>query len=178
MINISGGGTPKTSERAYWGSEIPFFTPKDAGNFFTLKTEKQLSQLGLDSCNSALFAPYTVFITARGTVGKISLAGKNMAMNQSCYALTGKNGLHQILVYFYTKKILSSLKAKATGSVFDAIVTRDFETEKVRKLSDKDTSYFLDIAVPVVEKILLNSIEGEKLSALRDSLLNRFFSIR
>ena len=66
---------------------IPFFTPRDVGTPYTFQTEKYITESGLDHCNSRLYPKNTSFVTARGTVGKVSLAGIPMAMNQSCYAL-------------------------------------------------------------------------------------------
>ena len=103
-------------------SAIPFFTPKDAGDLYTFQTEKYITDTGLNHCNSRLYPSNTTFVTARGTVGKVSLAGIPMAMNQSCYALTS-DVIDPILVYFYTLKAIESLKHKASGACFDAIVT-------------------------------------------------------
>lgn len=175
LIQILGGGTPKTGESKYWNGNIPFFTPKDVGSPYTLETEKTITEDGLSHCNSRLYPANTVFVTARGTVGKIGLAGVPMAMNQSCYALAGKN-LHQLLVYFYTLKAVDRLKHKASGAVFDAIITRDFETEQVFKLSEDDTNTFIKIAEPMYQSILNNSVENQRLVALRDSLLPKLMS--
>ena len=122
LIQILGGGTPKTGENTYWNGNIAFFTPKDVGTPYTLSTEKTITEEGLSHCNSRLYPVNTVFVTARGTVGKVGMSGVPMAMNQSCYALVGKE-THQLLVYFYTLKTVDRLKHKASGAVFDAITT-------------------------------------------------------
>ena len=85
IIQILGGGTPKTGESSYWNGDIPFFTPKDVGSPYTLTTEKTITEEGLANCNSRLYPVNTVFVTARGTVGKVGLPGVPMAMNQSCW---------------------------------------------------------------------------------------------
>ena len=175
MIQILGGGTPKTGENSYWNGDIPFFTPKDVGFPYTLTTEKTITEEGLAHCNSRLYPINTVFVTARGTVGKVGLPGVPMAMNQSCYALVGKD-THQLLVYFYTLKVVDRLKHKASGAVFDAITTRDFEAENIMKLSDDDTKAFLDVAEPIYQAVLNNSIENLRLSELRDSLLPKLMN--
>jgi len=36
LIQILGGGTPKTGESIYWNGNIAFFTPKDVGVPYTL----------------------------------------------------------------------------------------------------------------------------------------------
>ena len=175
MIQILGGGTPKTGESSYWNGDIPFFTPKDVGFPYTLTTEKTITEEGLAHCNSRLYPINTVFVTARGTVGKVGLPGVPMAMNQSCFALVGKD-THQLLVYFYTLKAVDRLKHKASGAVFDAITTRDFEAENIMKLSDDDTKAFLDVAEPIYQAVLNNSIENLRLSELRDSLLPKLMN--
>lgn len=175
LIQILGGGTPKTSEISYWNGKIPLFTPKDVGNPYTLNTEKSITEAGLDHCNSRLFPVNTVFVTARGTVGKVALAGVPMAMNQSCYALIGKD-IHQILVYFYTLKAVERLKYKASGAVFDAIITKDFEMENLKTLSNSATEDFIVKAEPVYQLILNNTIENQRLGKLRDTLLPQLMS--
>ena len=175
LIYILGGGTPKTNNEDYWNGKIPFFTPKDVGNPYCLLTEKKITESGLDNCNSRLYPVNTIFVTARGTVGKVCLAGLPMAMNQSCYALKSKED-NQLLAYFYTLEAINSLKHKANGATFDAIVTRDFETETINILSEQDTKEFTQIVKPIFEKILTNQKENINLSNLRDTLLPKLMN--
>ena len=176
VIQVLGGGTPKTGKQEYWNGEIPFFTPKDVGTPYVLTTEKNITPLGLVNCNSRLYPVNTVFLTARGTVGKVSLAGVPMSMNQSCYALAGKDGLHQIIVYHYVLETVKALKHKASGAVFDAIITRDFDTESVPALSSEQIDSFIAVAEPIYSDILNRTIENQRLAALRDTLLPKLMN--
>jgi len=176
VIQVLGGGTPKTGKQEYWNGEIPFFTPKDVGAPYVLTTEKSITPLGLDNCNSRLYPVNTVFLTACGTVGKVSLAGVPMSMNQSCYALEGKDGLHQIIVYHYVLETVKALKHKASGAVFDAIITRDFDTESVPALSSEQIDSFIAVAEPIYSDILNRTIENQRLAALRDTLLPKLMN--
>jgi type I restriction enzyme, S subunit len=91
VCEVLSGGTPRKDQSRFWGGSIPFFTPRDAPtNAWALRTDATITEEGLSSCNSLLYEVGTVFITARGTVGKIALAGRPMAMNQSCYALKAR----------------------------------------------------------------------------------------
>ena len=116
MIRVLGGGTPKTGNPEYWNGAIPFFTPKDVGEPYTFHTEKNLTEAGLNNCNSRLYPINTSFVTARGTVGKVSLAGKPMAMNQSCYALASET-IDPILVYFYVLKAVLEVIAPMMNAI-------------------------------------------------------------
>ena len=175
IINILGGGTPKTSNLDFWNGTIPFFTPKDVGDPYTFQTEKYITDAGLAHCNSRLYPINTTFVTARGTVGKVALAGVPMAMNQSCYALAS-DIIDPILVYFYTVKAIYSLKYKASGAVFDAIVTRDFNNETIKILSKTDSERVLESVSPMLETINNNVAENMRLSSLRDTLLPQLMS--
>lgn len=175
LIHVLGGGTPKTGIPDFWDGAIPFFTPKDTGTPYVFQTEKNITESGLQHCNSRLYPKNTTFVTARGTVGKVSLAGKPMAMNQSCYALVS-DVLDPILVYFYSLRAVDSLKHKAAGSVFDAIVTRDFETEAISVIKDDDSEKVLKAIKPMMNMIHSNTEEIRRLVALRDTLLPRLMS--
>lgn len=175
LINVLGGGTPKTGNPDFWDGPIPFFTPKDIGTPYTFRTEKYITEPGLNHCNSRLYPKNTSFVTARGTVGKVNLAGIPMAMNQSCYALTSEK-VNPILVYFYVLKAVASLKHKASGAVFDAIVTRDFDTETINVLTENDSQMVLSVIAPMMEVIRNNAEEIISLSALRDALLPKLMS--
>ena len=175
LIRVLGGGTPKTDKPDYWNGVIPFFTPKDAGKLYTFQTEKHITESGLANCNSRLYPQNTSFVTARGTVGKVSLAGKPMAMNQSCYALVSDT-IDPVLVYFYVLKAVSSLKHKASGAVFDAIVTRDFDTEVINVLNSDDSKAVLEVVAPIMNAIHSNIVANTQLSSLRDTLLPRLMS--
>ncbi len=175
LIDILGGGTPKTGNPDFWDGAIPFFTPKDVGAPYAFQTEKYITESGLAHCNSRLYHKDTTFVTARGTVGKVSLAGIPMAMNQSCYALASK-AIDPLLVYFYALKAVASLKHKASGAVFDAIVTRDFDSEIINILSDDDSKSVLSIIRPMMEIIHNNSKENMELATIRDSILPRLMS--
>lgn len=175
LIQVLSGGTPKTTDETFWNGDIPFFTPKDVGSPFTITTEKYITSAGLDHCNSRLYPVNTTFVTARGTVGKVSLSGVPMAMNQSCYALASDE-LHPMLTYFYTLKTVQSLRHKASGAVFDAITISDFKTETLNRITGEASSKVLALIAPMMENVLQNSMENIRLAAIRDALLPRLMS--
>lgn len=177
LVDIKGGGTPKTNIKEYWNGDIPFFSPKDVdSNCFVLDTEKHITAMGLDNCNSNLFPSKTVFITARGTVGKIVMAGTEMAMNQTNYALLGKHNVSQYYVYLITLQLVTRLLKKANGAVFNAITTRDFTNERIVIPFNSIIKSFSSIVEPLYENILLNEFQIKRLSQLRDTLLPRLMS--
>ena len=79
---------PDISNLTYWNGNIQFFSPADISNgYYTFTTEKHILKEGQNNCSSRLYPQDSIFITARGTVGKVTIIGTPMAMNQSCYGI-------------------------------------------------------------------------------------------
>lgn len=177
VVDIFSGGTPKTGNPEYWeGGNIPFFAPGDVTrSVYALTTEKHITEMGLANCNSSLYPIDTVFLTARGTVGKVAIAGNPMAMNQSCFAFRGKD-IPQSVVFQIIKHAVKSLKAKANGATFAAINTRDLGIERVA-IPSKDAMHAYDRDASVwLSEILTNEKENLRLANLRDALLPKLMS--
>lgn len=90
QCKIVSGGTPKRSVERYWGGGIPWFSVKDAPGNHTVwvyDTDEHITEEGLDNSAAQLVPKGCAIISARGTVGKLALAGQQMAFNQSCYGL-------------------------------------------------------------------------------------------
>jgi len=173
-IDVLGGGTPKTDVKEYWNGNVPFFTPGDAnGSFYSLKTEKHITPKGLENCSSALYPKNTVFITARGTVGKLALAGVPMAMNQSCYALKGKDGISNFYVYLLVQRLIESLQQIAVGGVFDAITTATLKNIQIVEPPIALIEKFDELVQPIFEFILANQQEYENLIEARYKSLEK-----
>ena len=177
FINILSGGTPKTSVNNYWNGDIPFFTPKDSPNcFYTTDTEKSLTSEGLNNCNSRLFPNETIFITARGTVGKTALSGRPMAMNQSCYALTPKEGIGNLFLFMAIRESISRLQKAANGGVFNAIVVDTFKNIPFLLPKPELTLAFDDKVRPLFEQVLTLIQQNRILAQTRDLLLPKLMS--
>lgn len=173
VSNLLGGGTPSKSKPDYWNGDIPFFTPTDtSSDIYSLTTEDYITEEGLQKSSTRLFSKNTIFITARGSVGRLALNSVPMAMNQSCYALQAKNDVSYSYLFFLTKELIHHLEVKASGSVFDSIVSNDIEyTNLVIPSSNTLISKYSKIADPLFEKIELNTKENNKLIKLRNWLL-------
>ena len=176
IVKVSGGGTPRTNNTSFWNGSIPFFTPKDASDIvFTYKTEKHITNLGVSNCNSPIYPAHTVFITARGTIGKIKMAGKPMVMNQSCYALLTKKEKLEPYIYLLSLRLVNIMQKKANGAVFEAITTKDFEENIVIPPNEILTS-FIQLVNPLFFQIHHNGLENQNLIILKEALLPRLMS--
>jgi type I restriction enzyme S subunit len=172
VSDIGGGATPSKKAPEFWGGDVPFFTPTDAKSEpFCLDTEDHLSQLGVKNKATRLYPKGTLFITARGSVGKAMIISKEMAMNQSCYALCPHEGVSSAFLYFHTLSLMNHLRAKSSGSVFDSIVTNDLNFTPAVVPKSEQLTAFNQIAEPMFKTILTHQQQNQELTQLRDWLL-------
>ena len=176
VIKLMPGGTPKTSEPLYWDNgTIPFFSPKDVNGVYCFATEKHITEAGLNKCSSNLYPKDTIFITCRGTVGKVCLVACDMAMNQSNYAIKAIDGYSQYYVFFLVKSVVERLIKKSNGAVFSAITSKDFD-EEILIPSQKAVEDFTNVIDGFFRRIFAIGTENSRLSLLRDTLLPRLMS--
>jgi type I restriction enzyme S subunit len=179
VIDIIGGGTPKTKVQEYWGGDIPWFSVVDAPSetdIFVVDTEKHITQLGVDKSSTKVLRKGTTIISARGTVGKCALVGRPMAMNQSCYGIQGKNGENNYFIYFTVRRQVSDLQRSGHGSVFNTITRDTFKTIRIAYPPTNLTISYEEIVHPLMESVLANLHENVTLASLRDTLLPKLIS--
>jgi type I restriction enzyme S subunit len=177
MVHVLGGGTPSTEISQYWGGHIPFFSPKDSHDgVYCLSTEQYITELGLENCSSRLFPKDTIFITARGTVGNLVMAGEPMAMNQSCYALVSKVDKKPYFVFTGLKCAVNVIKGVSNSGVFDNVVMDTFKIIPLINPGDELRAKYIEVAEPIYEQALMLRKSNIQLRATRDALLPRLIS--
>jgi type I restriction enzyme S subunit len=177
-IDVVGGGTPKTSIEAYWNGDIPWFSVVDAprdGDLYVLDTEKHITAEGVTNSSTRLLRPGMTIISARGTVGKTALVGREMAMNQSCYGLQGCR-IGDAQTYFATRRLVSDLRQRSHGSVFETITRDTLASVSVVVSPPKISDAFESYVGSLLERVRSNVSEAGILSSLRDTLLPRLMS--
>lgn len=171
-VDIMSGGTPKTSIPDYYNGRIPFYTPKDSdGAFFAYKTQMNITEGGLKNCNSRLYPPKTVIITARGTVGKTTILAVPMAMNQSCYALKMKENDAPYYLFFALNNEIKALQTMANGGVFNTIIGKTFDSINIQIPKDPLIYGFEETVRPFMEQIKNKLQANSKLVEARNRLL-------
>ena len=179
IVEIIGGGTPKTSVAEYWDGEIPWFSVVDAPNgadVWVVDTEKKITREGVENSSTRILPVGTTIISARGTVGRIALVGVPMAMNQSCYGLQGKEDRREFFMYFATRELVACLRQHAHGSVFDTITRDTLAGVSVAAPSAELIEAFETRVGSSMERIRAGLFESRTLAALRDALLPKLIS--
>ena len=166
IMDLIGGGTPKTSKSEYWDGDIPWLSVKDFNDDFryVYKTEKHITQLGLENSSTKLLQPGDIIISARGTVGELATIPFPMAFNQSCYGLRAKKEIvNEDFLYYLIKHNVYVLKRNTHGSVFDTITRGTFEGIEVDIPALDVQARIAGVLSDLDKKIELNSRINENL---------------
>lgn len=168
IMDIIGGGTPKTSKPEYWNGDIPWLSVKDFNNDYryVYETEKTITQAGLDNSSTKMLKRNDSIISARGTVGEMAMIPFPMAFNQSCYGLRAKEGLVDTeYLYYLIKHNVVVLKKNTHGSVFDTITRDTFDGIEVELPSLPEQKVVDSILRDLDDKIEVNNEINKNLEA-------------
>lgn len=177
VIELIGGGTPKTAVSKYWNGDIPWLSVADfnTGKKYVQNTEKYITKLGFENSSTSLLNKGDIIISARGTVGVVSMLGSPMAFNQSCYGVRAKDSTFNEYVYYLLKDAVNKLLQISHGGVFDTI-TRDTFKEIVILLPPlREQKAIAKVLSSLDDKIDLLHRQNKTLEALAETLFRQWF---
>lgn len=177
LVEIIGGGTPKTNVEKYWNGDIPWLSVKDfnSDNRKIYYTEKTITKEGLKNSSTNLLEEGDLIISARGTVGALAQLGRPMAFNQSCYGLKAKKITSNDFIYYLLKYKIREIKQNIHGSVFDTITRNTFDVLTAKIPNIKEQKAIANILSTLDEKIETNNKINEKLEEMAQALFKHWF---
>ncbi|MCR5543689.1 MAG: restriction endonuclease subunit S [Eubacterium sp.] len=168
IMELIGGGTPKTSIDSYWNGNIPWLSVKDFNNDYryVYNTEKSITEEGLKHSSTKLLQRNDSIISARGTVGEMAMIPFPMAFIQSCYGLRAKKDIvDPEFLYYLVKHNVHILLKHTHGSVFDTITRDTFDSVEVDIPSIEIQKCIAGILCDFDDKIELNIKINDNLAA-------------
>ena len=178
IMELIGGGTPKTSIAEYWGGDIPWLSVKDFNNDlrYVYSTEKCITEAGLKKSSTKLLERDDCIISARGTVGELAMIPFPMAFNQSCYGLRAKKEIvDPTFLYYLIKHSIYLLRKNTHGSVFDTITRDTFSSIAVDVPNLETQVKIASILSDFDDKIDLNNKINDNLHQQASSIYQAWF---
>lgn len=177
IMDLIGGGTPKTSNPDYWDGDIPWISVKDFNGErrYIGDTEKKITKLGLENSSTKILSKGDIIISARGTVGELAIIPSDMAFNQSCYGLRAKDFVDSCFLYYLLKQSVNILKHNTHGSVFDTITRETFENISVKLPPLPTQQKIAAILSSLDDKIELNNKINTNLEQQAQALFKNWF---
>lgn len=178
LINLVGGGTPKTTVPEYWNGDIPWLSVVDFGKGIkkVYQTEKSITEKGLNESSTKILKEGQIIISARGTVGELAVLGRDMAFNQSCYDIYANDKTENNFLYYLLKYSIGKIKKNTHGAVFDTITKQTFDNIEVSIPENKATQrQIAAILSSLDDKIELNLQMNQTLEAMAQAIFKEWF---
>lgn len=178
---IMSGGTPSTQIPAYWDGDIPWLSSGETRNCFITKTEKTITNLGVEKSSTRLARAKSTVIAAAGqghTRGQTSLLLFDSYINQSVVALAADS--KQVSDYYLFFNL--SGRYEELRQISDSHSSRGSLTTKLLNNLDiiipslELVSKFSQFTEAVVGQIQQNLLQSSMLTELRDTLLPKLIS--
>ena len=171
-----GGGTPATSNEAFWNGNIPWIQSSDIvdGKMMGVEPRKYITQTGLNSSATQLVPKDSIAIITRVGVGKLAYMPFSYSTSQDFLSLSKLNTEPFFTVYACYKKLQSELNTVQGTSIKG--ITKDellAKTISVPVYSEQKQigSFFTQLDT----LITLHQRKYEKLVNIKKSMLDKMF---
>ena len=171
-----GGGTPTTSNEAFWNGNIPWIQSSDIvdGKLIGVEPRKYITQTGLNSSATQLVPKNSIAIITRVGVGKLAYMPFSYSTSQDFLSLSKLNTEPFFTVYACYKKLQSELNTVQGTSIKG--ITKDellAKTISVPVYSEQKQigSFFAQLDT----LITLHQRKYEKLVNIKKSMLDKMF---
>lgn len=174
-----GGGTPSTTNSAYWGGDIKWVTPSDITSkksLALLKIAGRITEEGLKKSSAKLLPPYTILMTSRASIGFFGICPDNVCTNQGFISIIpNKDNVRMYLLYTF-KARKEEIISNANGSTFLEISKGRFRKMKLLVPTEDILNMFEKRTMLNFREVLHLEMQNQLLIRQRDLLLPRLMS--
>lgn len=176
---IYSGGTPMTSNAAYWNGTFGWFSSGETRNRFVISTEKTITQAGIDNSSTKLATKYDIVMASAGqgfTRGQTSMLLIDTYVNQSVIVIKSERNILPYLFWNLANRYDELRAISDSSSIRGSLTTKMIAAFEIPLANEQSLQAFADFAWSVIPQIENNLLENERLTALRDSLLPKLMS--
>jgi type I restriction enzyme, S subunit len=178
---IFSGGTPNTRTPEYWNGSIPWLSSGETRQRFILKTDKNISQKGVQNSSTRKARKGAVVIASAGqgkTRGQTSRLCFESYINQSVIALEADTNKSSDAYLFFdlSRRYEQFRQMSDSHSSRGSLTTKLLLNMKVVHPPLNIVNDFSNTGAEIVEKIVSNEQLNETLANLRDTLLPKLIS--
>ena len=175
--NICSGGTPKSTVEEYYGGTIPWLNTKEINFNRIYKTEKTITDEGLNNSSAQWIPAKSVIVAMYGaTAGKTAITQIPLTTNQACCNLTIDSTKADYRFVFYALcndyAYLASLANGGAQQNLNAQQIREFE---IPYPSIEEQECIADILSSLDDKIELNRWINDNLEQQAQALFKSWF---
>jgi type I restriction enzyme S subunit len=172
VADWTSGGTPWKSNKAYWGGDLPWVSPKDMKVFLLRDTQDHLTTTGAQN-GTKVIPRHSVLVVVRGMIlahtFPVCLTQREMAINQDVKAVVARPGVSgEFLGYWFRANAERLLRLVSEA------------THGTKKIDLDDLKKFQILLPPIEEQQRITSIlvSGDEALAAESAQLNTLRAIK
>ena len=171
-----GGGTPTTSNEAYWNGDIPWIQSSDVvdGKLLGVEPRKWITQDGLNNSAAQRIPGNSIAIITRVGVGKLAFMPYSYATSQDFLSLSKLNAEPLFTVYACYKKLQSELNA-VQGTSIKGITKDELLAKNIMVPRYAEQQQIGAFFKQLDNLITLHQRKFEKLTNVKKSMLEKMF---
>lgn len=176
---IYSGGTPTTSNAAYWDGTFGWFSSGETRNRFVISTEKSITQTGIDNSSTKLASKHDIVMASAGqgfTRGQTSMLLIDTYVNQSVIVIHADRSILPYLFWNLANRYEELRAISDSSSIRGSLTTKMIAAFEIPCANNDVIQTFSGFAWAVIPQIENNLLENERLAALRDSLLPKLMT--
>ena len=176
---IYSGGTPTTSNAAYWDGPFSWFSSGETRNHFVISTEKAITQAGIDNSSTKLAKKHDIVMASAGqgfTRGQTSMLLLNTYVNQSVIVIHAERNVLPYLFWNLTNRYNELRAISDSSSIRGSLTTKMISAFEIPLAAKGSLQAFADFAWMIIPQIENNLLENKRLAAMRDFLLPKLMS--
>jgi type I restriction enzyme S subunit len=112
----SSGGTPKATNPDYYGGDIAWAVIGDLTDGVVHETASSITERGLIESSAKLVPPGTILLAMYGSIGKLGIAGKEMATNQAIACAQPRETIDPMFLFWSLRSIRHTLRHSGKGA--------------------------------------------------------------
>ena len=175
FADIKNGATPSTANPLNYGGDIVWITPKDLSDQkskFVYRGERNISQLGYDSCSTNLLPANSVLLSSRAPIGLVSIAMTELCTNQGFKNLIPHDDKDSLYLYYYIKHHVKQIEQLGTGTTFKEVSREDLCKFPILTPSNtRGYTQWVGVMTQIANKQFILTKEVESLTKQREELL-------
>jgi len=177
VSKITSGGTPKSSEASYYDGNIPWLNTKEVNFNRITKTERCITENGLNNSSAKWIPKGAVIIAMYGaTAAKVAYSLIDLTTNQACCNLIIDNNIaNSQFVYYYIKSSYEDLLNLACGAAQQNLSVGVIADFSILLPSLVEQNRIVSILGSLDDKIDLLHRENATLEAMAETLFRQWF---
>ena len=174
IADVYNGATPSTTDELNYGGDIIWITPKDLSDQkqkFVYQGERNISQVGYDSCSTHLLPQNTILMSSRAPIGLLAIAKTELCTNQGFKSFVAKEENMESYLYYYLQIHIKQIEQLGTGTTFKEVSRDDILRFPILKPENQMLNKWSKIVTGINIRQLSLQKENENLTKQRDELL-------